>query len=326
MLEQPQYPIDDNTLFILLALRYQGEIEIDGLGSVYDYEVNYDETVINPSGKNLSLEELGARGIKWICENFKVDFDDAEKNTYKFKVESKDELAEFLDEYLSKFPHNKTYYYSEEKHAKNLYNFIKEKESCVLEHKDKYFTYKLLPKDDIEKYKMIEYIGKLLNDEYLISDNETFRFNNENGVRKKAIYLAFKSKQDIVELFFNFATEEDRKIMLKELELGNVKLSGEFFTLYEGNRIALNSRITDTVKLPRRYAKIFLYCLETDKEDFTADDYVKYHYKTYKEIVLPNNVSQYFPETNKKIRTGLDLKFDVIRSCGTKEWKIQLKP
>lgn len=44
MPEQPQYPIDDNTLFILLALRYQGKIEIDGLDSVYDDVVNYSYT------------------------------------------------------------------------------------------------------------------------------------------------------------------------------------------------------------------------------------------------------------------------------------------
>ena len=44
-----EYPIDDNTLFILLALRYQGFVELSGLDSIYDETVNYDYTLLRKS-------------------------------------------------------------------------------------------------------------------------------------------------------------------------------------------------------------------------------------------------------------------------------------
>lgn len=148
---QPKYPIDDNTLFILLALRYQGHIEMDGLHSVYDWNVNYDETVLNPEGKNLPVEEIAKRGINWICENFKIKPEVQTSNAISLKVNENSELIKYLDNYFNEFTQYKNYYYSEAKHKERFYNFIKNNFPVLLEFEDKYFTYKFLPKENIEK-------------------------------------------------------------------------------------------------------------------------------------------------------------------------------
>lgn len=321
-----KYPIDDNTLFILLALRYQGEIKIMGWESLYDNNVNYDETIINPEISVLSTEEKGERLLKFIQKEFEIYPGELEGNTIILKAPDNSKVESYLKKYLSEFTQFKNYYYTEERHKNRLYHFIKEKFSEVLEFSDKYFTYKFLPDDDKEKYKMIEYIGALINKGLLQTGDDTFTFNVKENALKKVIKLKSVDRIKIAKLFYSCATEEDRKLFRKILGIETIKKEGEYFTLFMGNKISLNSDIMNPMDIDPRYEKVFLFCLEYEQSTFSAEDYIAYHEEKYNEKVLASTVKKYFPETNNKIKAKLDFPFDIITNLRKNKWLIKLKP
>ena len=194
MLEQPQYPIDDNTLFILLALRYQGKIEIDGLDSVYDKNINYDFTEIKQDKNRIrSMDEFADAGIDWIVKTFGViKTPDGDKIT--LELEDAKKLEEYLDKYLDKFNPPEPYYMNESFHKKVFCEFIEKEFEDIVEHK-KVFPYRFTQS---RQYKMIEYIGYLMNQGILSTtyDKEIFTFDNDDTYTK-VIKLKFADEYNI---------------------------------------------------------------------------------------------------------------------------------
>ena len=141
MPHETSLPLDDKTLFILLRLKYNKQVEINRHGLIYDRTVNYDDTLIKPDCTVMSLPAIQEAGIKWIIKKFKVTQKASEQSIFLY-TEHTEDISQWLSEYLKSFPHDKRYYFNEEKHRRRLYNFIKEKEPDVLEYEGKYYTYK----------------------------------------------------------------------------------------------------------------------------------------------------------------------------------------
>lgn len=309
---QPKYPIDDNTLFILLALRYQGHIEIDGLDSVYDWNVNYDETVITQdcgAQDNLNYGELG---LAWICKAFNIKPKRCGKRI-TLKIENEKPLEKFLTNYLSAFTQYKHYYYSEDKHKKRLYDFIKSKNEEILEHDDKYFSDKFLPDVDKEKYKMIEYVGTLFHSGILCSANEPFSFNKENNLFKKVIRLKFPSKIIAGEFFLNYLEAEKRIEVLEALKKERPICESNKFKLYD-NKVDNVLYKERSYHLKPALFKLIEFCVKNKKKEITIKDYKE----NINAHIEDASVEKYFSEFNDKLATK------IFCSIGLKKWSVDI--
>ena len=105
-----EYPIDDDTLFILLALRYDGELEIAGLDSVYDGLVNYDFTLLKPDNKRQNISDFAGKAIAWVRDKFEVSIEENDDILY-LREPNAQKLKNFLDEYFTEFRIYKNYYH-----------------------------------------------------------------------------------------------------------------------------------------------------------------------------------------------------------------------
>lgn len=274
MPETLQLPIDDNTLFILLALRSQGEIKIGGWDSIYDDYTNYDETIIDPECENLSSEEKAIVLSDFLNKEFDIIPGAQDNNKVILRASENSKLEQYLEKYLGEFTQYNNYYYPEETHRKRFYDFIKKKFPIVLEFEDKYFTYKLKPIVDEEKYKMIEYIAILIQRGFLCADSNTFRFNNEKGKRKKVIKLKSSSKEKIFELFKDFIEKENNNELIDQVKQTTPLCESANFILYTNkkNNVFCKSK-NEFFTLRESSFTLLKYCIENEKDFIDVKEY-----------------------------------------------------
>lgn len=289
-------PIDDNTLFILLALSKTGYIKISDITAIYDWNVNYENTAIITDSVSNDIQEIGNAGIDYVVDNYGVA---KEENAGQIvlRVAHKEHITNFLAEYLKHFPHDTVFYYSEEKHRNRLYEFIKSEEPDVCKFEGKYFTYKFLPKNNREKYKMIEYLAVLIAKGFLIADDYTFEFYTENGTKEKSIRLKFASKLKLEELFIDKFNEEKRQEILKELRNQKPEMESKKWIIYKDYIVYKPLRITG--KMTNRYKKLLKYCIRENLEQITACEYAAYNKCT------EQTAKGYFADIHRDIQKGL---------------------
>lgn len=311
-------PIDDNTLFILLALRQNGYIEIPSIISVYDWNVNYDDTQVIFDDTPKTLEEIGAAGVEFIVDNFGVVKEEQEQKVI-LSAPITTQISGFLSEYLKDFSHNSMFYYDEKKHCNRLYEFIKYEEPDVLNFEGKYFTYKLLPKKNREKFKMIEYLAHLIEKGYLIADDKTFEFYTEQGIQRKSIRLKFESQEKVGLLFLNKFNEIEQKRILQDLKNKKPVIESEKWAIYS-NRIIYKpfNLIGD---LPNRYLNLLKYCIKKgNSKIFNSRAYAN-------EIGISEQaVRGYCSEIHKEIQKSFnsDRKIVLLKSIGSGQWEIDV--
>lgn len=193
-----EYPIDDNTLFILLALRYQGCIKRENIYYAYDKSVNYDYTYIKHNNNREAVTSIREKGVDWINNEFGLVEANNNGGEPILRVEKEEKLRDFLNEYFSEFRTYEDYYYSIDEHKKTLVDFIETNfAGRKNEELGKKFTYKFTPD---EQYKMIQYIGYLIHLKIFaepIDEREMFTFNNGEKGYKKAVRMRFADGYNI---------------------------------------------------------------------------------------------------------------------------------
>jgi len=329
--------VDDNTLFLLMALKYQDKIEIEDLHSVYTNDTNYDETIIKPNREKLNLDNFAEKAIKWIDREFGLTYERPQNNDCGeiiiLSIDDKTKLDTFLKDYLSKFVDFDGYYDEEAKHKKLLYNFIKKEEPCVFEYNDKVFTYKLLKGENRAlKYKMLEYIFYLMEKKILSTewDCDMFLFNtDEDGELKKSIRLKFH-EYSAAQFFYEYFDKKEKEQVRKKFSVGKLVKEGGYLSLYEGSNVCLNSNIQNKVHIDPKYGKVLLYCLTLEGTELKTSPkkYVEYYKKTYGVDLTEYAAKQYLSSTSKMIKNSLGLNFDIIKFIPNsgEEWVIKLKP
>ena len=318
MPHETSLPLDDKTLFILLRLKYNKQVEINRHGLIYDRTVNYDDTLIKPDCTVMSLPAIQEAGIKWIIKKFKVTQKASEQSIFLY-TEHTEDISQWLSEYLKSFPHDKRYYFNEEKHRRRLYNFIKEKEPDVLEYEGKYYTYKYLPETDKEKYKMIEYIALLIEQEILSADEKTFAINTSEGRQQTSIYTRFVSSNSIQELFNDYFSEEERSRIAKKIEAEQPLCESEKWSLYAGNKIYYKPE-QRAGQIPPRYYNLFKFCIERGNRMTVTPNI----YSQYSGTISPEVAAGYFSELNSNIKKALGLDIKVLKSKGKHIWEINV--
>lgn len=193
-----KYPIDDNTLFILLALHYQGCIKRENINYVYDRLVNYDYTYLKHNNNREAVTSIRQKGFAWITNEFGLVEADDKDGEPILQIKNKEKLELFLYYYFSEFRTYEDYYYSIDEHKKTLVDFIETNfAGRKNEELGKKFTYKFTPD---EQYKMIQYIGYLIHHNIFaepIGEREMFTFNNGEKGYKKAVRMRFADGYDI---------------------------------------------------------------------------------------------------------------------------------
>lgn len=195
ILEQEEHalPLDDDTLFILLAMRYQGQIYIQGLDSVYDGRVNYDYTLIKPDRKRETPTEFSEKALNWIVSTFEVQ-DNVKTKDFTIRTFNNQKLKTFLDDYFKDFKTYQQFYMSEDAHKHVMFNFF---EKCIeqgISTGRKIFIDRIV---DDKQFKIIQYIGFLIQTGIL--RNVLFIFDNDGFTYKKAIDITFPTKEQINE-------------------------------------------------------------------------------------------------------------------------------
>ncbi len=328
-----KFVIDDNSLFILLTLKYQGEIYIKGIQTVYDYETNYDDTVATPSYKNPfgslpDIQDFSKTAINWMTEHAGAVFLKF-NDTFSLGVHDRDELENLLNDYLSEFTASE-YYHSKEAHRRAFYEFIKTTKQDLLKFKGKYFTYCFTQGQQYKnKYKMIEYIAYLMQEGFLEPyGNIPFDFNNDGkeGL-KKVIGIAFVENKAL-ELFEDLLREDKQKIYTEQYTNNPPLLSKGVFEL-RGNIVGCTAT-GEELSLTGgygRYLKIVEHCLSKEITSISVDDYKKKFYKKRLEEFKPRTARDYFGQINRLFKDKLKIDFDFLENSGRDgEWEIYTKP
>lgn len=213
-----EYPIDDDTLFILLALRYDGELEIAGLDSVYDGLVNYDCTLLKQDSKKGNTLDFAGKAIAWVRDEFEVSIEETDDILY-LREPNAQKLKNFLDEYFTEFRIYKNYYHTLDEHKDVFVKVIEDNFQDIVEWRKK-FTFDITTN---MQYKMIQYIGYLMHNKILATpdcEQHIFCFNNGMSGYKKVVGMKFcegydiekfKRERKVRDIFYIF-TDEDKDI------------------------------------------------------------------------------------------------------------------
>lgn len=304
-----EYPIDDNTLFILLALRYQSFVELSGLDSIYDETVNYDYTLLRKSSIMECAKDLGKRAIEWIEQNFDAEIVE-EEGRQLLLVNNAEKLRSYLYDYFAEFRTYKNYYHTLEEHKSIFVEFIKNKFQDIVEWRKK-FTYDFTPDT---QYKMIQYIGYLMHHKILAEPDtgqEVFSFNNGERGYKKVIALKFVDGCNI-----------------KNFELGR-KDRGIFYILSNDKNVYISS--TDKkLDIPSVEGLALLRkCVEKDLLEITVDTYrnVREEVGKNKKQISDNRIKKYLAMLNKDIQniTGLNEKQFIYSPHRNGIWVVDLE-
>lgn len=316
--------IDDNTLFILLFLKENNEIDIPNENSIYDYMVNYTNTVIMQyiKGKN-NLENLSNAGIEYIVENFGIAKNETATGTTLHAPHTR-HINDFLDRYLNKFPQDSKYYYDEAKHKKALYQFIKSETEDIESFNGKYFTYKYLPETNKQKYKMIEYIAKLIQKGIFVSDSQTFGFDYDEETLKKIIYLRPSNSLYFKNFFKDFLNEEERIEVSQKLLKRKCEAESDDWIIYNVNaeHNLYHKPSKRCGKIPRRYHQLLYFALEKGKNTVVTPEEYRKHTKDRLKIPI---IKSYFSELEKEIEKNLGIKRPkIFISQGKNKWEIKV--
>ncbi len=321
--------VDDNTLFLLMALKHQNSIKIKGINSVYTlpFDTNYDETIANPSS-DLPIEKIAENGIEWIIKTASATCNREQNEIFgeiiTLSIEDKTDSSSFLDYYLNEFEQPSDYYFSEDEHRKLLYKFIKEQHPFVLEYKDKVFPYQLSTGEKRPlKYKMLEYIFYLMHKRIVEIQNDcnTFLFNNDiDGKRKKSIRLNF-TETSFRELFKKEIEEGKQDKLTEQLANEPINSSGGIFKVYADYvQCSSPQKISTEIKGDKK--KLLEYCLKNSSEPMTIKKYRKL-FNTRKDKPNDKSIRKYFTYLNKDMRKFLKIEFDFLLNDGTSgEWEI----
>ena len=284
------YPIDDNTLFILLALRSQGEIKKYDIEFVYDNTVNYDYTYLKHDNNREDSISIMHKGLAWIEKQFGlIEKDDGAV----LSVENPEKLKAFLYYYFSKFRTYKNYYHSELKHKEKFVEFIENNFEDIVEWRKK-FTYDFTPN---VQYKMIQYIGYLIHNKILAmpdEDENVFMFNNGEQGYKKVVNMKFTNGYDI-----------------QKFKRGR-KVRGMFYILSDDNNVyftptgvVLDITAVDSLALLRK-------CIAEDLYEITVDTFRKVRAKVGKntKIISDERLGRYISMLNCNLQDITSLKKD----------------
>lgn len=325
----PTLPLDDNTLFILLALRYNDEgcVEIKGGDkTIYDWNVNYNDTLIEQISTGNDINDYANAGIKWIKDKFGVTVEPAESHL-KLSLNDKTALENFLEEYLKDFPPDEDAYYDEERHKEYFYHFIKkhnpEFNENFKENIGKYFIYKLLPESDVEKYKMVEYIGYLANKNILLADNITFECKfQEKGEWKKSIRLRFKDERLGFDFFKEFFNKEEKLLKIAEFNKKFPIIESEKWKLFNGNIIYNKELERESTLAPRvfKILKLLIKRCQSGTPQISIQQYMNAI------GVAESTAKTDLAGFNKRLKSALHLAKDypllVLKSLGDGTYKI----
>lgn len=286
-----QFPLDDNTLFILLALKYDKRIEIDGLNSIYDYFVNYDETYFKQDTRRADINKIGKMAIKWICTNFDLKSQD-EDGIITLECDDTTLLDSFLSNYFSEFKTYENYYHSESEHKNCFIQYVESTFGDLVGEWNKKFTYKMTPD---KQYKMIQYIGYLFHKSILQPRNDgrpTFHFNQDGDTPAKVVELKFSDEYN-----------------LEKFKL-NRKDKGMFYIFENDKNVYCAGR---EVQLDlESFVDLLHYCIENDINEVTPElfhNIRKQAKKKYRNL-SDERVGKYFARLNSNLKdfTGFDNK------------------
>lgn len=322
-------PIDDNTLFILLALRYceNKTLELNGgLDAIYDWDVNYNNTLVETLAVGDDVTDYANAALKWIENTFSATSNN-EPNKLTIILEDKTVLINYLQEYLKVFHTDKYLYFNEERHKRQLFNFIVADNPDFVKdfniHIGKYFTYKYLPENNPEKYKMIEYIGYLINKGILFACNETFECKyQETGEWKKSIRLRFIDEKNDLEFLKEFLDEHEQQMIQEKLdrEIPDIESCNHKWRLYKPKTIR-NSFLQRSGELPPLSYRLFKYCIEKynkQQKNISIKEYAK------KANIAVSAAKIYISGLNSTITKALGTNIKVIQFIKTGLYKITL--
>ena len=274
------YPIDDDTLFILLSLRYLNNINISVLPDIYKKRVNYDETFFKKDNNKLNIKEFTESVINWITKEFSVEWSN---DKTKIKGFNSDKLKNFLDTYFVKFRTYKNYYHSEAEHKDIFVKFISENYKDIISW-EKSFLYRLT---NDKQYKMVQYIGYLMHKGILdIAHPQLFTFNNDIAGYEKVVNIKFVDGYDIKKfkrgrkdrgLFYIFT--DDKKVY------------------YDPTGRAIDITENDLLALLRE-------CIEQDLTEITPDTfrYVRKRLAKNKKELTDSRIVRYFSRLNNHLK------------------------
>ena len=290
-----EYPIDDDTLFILLALRYAGELEIAGLDSVYDGLVNYDFTLLKPDNKRQNIADFACRALSWLENEFDVSIAERDGVLY-FRKHNVQKLKEFLDEYFIEFRIYKSYYRTLDEHKRFFVKFIDDNFQDIVEYR-KMFVYRF---NADKQFKMVQYIGFLITNGVLecLGDNQYFLFNNDGDAYKKVIGLKFSANYDIDK--FRYNRKDKGRFYI---------LDGDTNVYLSETNSALDISGPDLLPLLR-------YCIANDIDYIDIEVYSKVRQLEgkNKKLLKPEQVRKYMYKLNEQLRDITQAKKDFVYS------------
>lgn len=301
-----EYPIDDDTLFILLALRYDGELEIAGLDSVYDGLVNYDCTLLKQDSKKGNTLDFAGKAIAWVRDEFEVSIEETDDILY-LREPNAQKLKNFLDEYFTEFRIYKNYYHTLDEHKEVFVKFIEYKFQNIVEYK-KTFVYRITQD---KQFKMVQYIGYLMSEGILeaAGEDKYFSFNNDGNLYRKVIGLKFSAGYDIANFFHRR------------------KYKGRFYILDDDTNVYLTETNTALDIFGPDLLPLLRYCIDKDINNITIDIYSKVRQQVgkNKKILKPEQVRKYMYNLNEQLQDITNVKKNFVYSQNRNGvWKLDL--
>ena len=313
--------IDDNTLFILLAVRYQGSFYIPNVRAFYDDDTNYKDTIATVVCNSSDIQDIVKWALKWMEKNAEVEvMRVGETVTITSKAPQK--LKERLYDYLSEFTVSGDYF-DKNIHKKALYDFINTIESNISQFKGRFSTDSFSQNQQHRnRYKMVEYIAWLIQEEFLeLYDDEPFgsvdgfSLNDGKEGLKKLIQIRFlENKAD--DLFVDYYEEAKRQHVLRELEQRGFQESPAF-KLFKNRKVIYKGLSEKEDILDRRLYQLFEYCMKEDVASISLKDYRE---KVNGEVMEDNSIRKLFSRLNKVLEDKLGINFKILTSIGDSEW------
>lgn len=304
-----EYPIDDNTLFVLLTLRYQGCIKRENIDCAYDNKsVNYDYTYLKQNNNREDVTSISQKGLDWINNEFDLVEADNNGDETILRVENEEKLRDFLNEYFSEFRTYEDYYYSIDEHKKSLVKFIETNfAGRKNEELGKKFTYKFTPD---EQYKMIQYIGYLLHHNIFaepIGEREMFTFNNGERGYAKAIRMRFADGYNIE----SFKRGQKKK--------------GMFYIYTDGDTNVYYKEDNQPICIRPGLKAILYKCINEDLKYITRKTYLELQdtgkVNNSKGHLSNKRIKDYFEDLNKDLRSKFQRDF-LGKTNRTGIWKL----
>lgn len=303
-----QLPLDDNTLFILLALKYDKRIEIYGLNSVYDGLVNYDETLFKPDTRCVDIKKIAQSAIKWIRSEFNINCHNKD-DIIILECDATQELDNFLNDYFSEFRTYENYYHTETEHKNCFIQYVERTFGDLVGEWNKKFTYKMTPD---KQYKMIQYIGYLFHKGILQPRNDgrpTFHFNQDGDTSAKVVELKFSDEYNL------------EKFKLNRKDKG-------MFYIFENDKNVYFAKLKFIPDL-KSFGKLLHYCIENDTNEVTPElfrNIRKQAKKKYKQL-SDERIGKYFARLNSNLQdfTGFTNKRFLYSPHKNGKWILDLK-